>query len=388
MKPFKLLGAILLIAGTTIGAGMLALPVILSFAGFFPSLLLFLVVWLVMLASAWFLLDVNLALPGEANFISMAERSLGKIGKWLTWLFYLLLLYSLTAAYIAASAPLFGHAISFATGKAVPNALSYFILPVLFAGFVYLGTKGVDLINRFLMVGLIIAYGMLVMFMPPYIQPAFLLHSDFPQLKLAITVLFTSFGYHIVIPSLTTYLEHNKKHLRIAILAGSLIPLVVYIVWQLMVLGSVPLEVLKTAWEKGESATVPLAAVLKNPAISMAAPFFSFFAIVTSFLGVALSLSDFLTDGLKLKKTWEGKWIAIAATFAPPLVFVFTYQKGFYLALTHAGTIVAILLGIIPALMARTLKHHHLYKTIWGKTLIFLVLILCCAVIVFDFIPN
>jgi tyrosine-specific transport protein len=388
MKAFKLLGAILLIAGTTIGAGMLALPTILSLAGFFPSLLLFLVVWLMMLASAWFLLDVNLALPGEANFISMAERSLGKIGKWLTWLFYLLLLYSLTAAYIAASAPLFGQAISFVTGWSMPYVLSYFILPILFAGFVYLGTKGVDLINRFLMIGLIIAYGLLVMFVPPYIQPKLLFHSDFPQLKLAVTVLFTSFGYHIVIPSLTTYLEHDKKSLRIAILAGSLIPLVVYIIWQLIVLGSVPLEALQKAWERGEAATVPLAQVLKNPAISLAAPFFSFFAIVTSFLGVALSLSDFLTDGLRLKKTWEGKWIAIGATFAPPLVFVFTYQRGFYLALEHAGTIVAILLGIIPALMARTLKHHHLYKTVWGKTLIFCVIVLCCAVIVFDFIPR
>ena len=379
MKNLKLLGAILLIAGTTIGAGMLALPVILSLAGFFPSLVLLFIVWLIMGLSAWFLLDVNLAMPGETNFISMAEKRLGKMGKWLTWVFYLLLLYSLTAAYISASAPLFDQAIDKLLGWQVPYTLSNFILPVLFVGFIYLGTKGVDLINRVLMIGLIAAYFVLVIFVPSHVQPQFLLHSDLSKLKLAVTVLFTSFGYHIVIPSLTTYLKHDKKQLRIAIIAGSLVPLVVYIVWIAMVIGSVPLDLLQATWEKGESATVPLAQILQNPTISMAASFFSFFAIVTSFLGVALSLSDFLIDGLKLKKTWDGKWIAMAITFAPPLVFVFTCQKGFYLALERAGTIVAILLGIIPALMAWTLKRKHLYKV-----LILLVILLCGAVIAID----
>jgi len=380
----KVLGATLLIAGTTIGAGMLALPVITAFAGFFPSLLLMLFVWLVMLSTAFFFLDVNLAVRGEPNLISMAGRTLGKTGKAFTWIFYLLLLYSLTAAYIAAGAPLFKQAILYATGYEISDAVARFILPIFFAGFIYLGTIGVDWINRLLMVGLVVSYFLLVMFVPPYIQPQLYSHVDFPALKLAVTVVFTSFGFHIVIPSLTTYLDHNAKQLKIAILVGSTIPLIVYILWQLIVLGAVPLDALQQAWARGDSATTPLAAIVQSPFIARAAQFFSFFAIVTSFLGVALSLSDFLTDGFKLKKSWEGRLIAIAVTFAPPLFFVFAYQRGFYLALQHAGALVAILLGILPAMMAWTLKEHRFYRTGLGRALLIAVILVSVSVIFFD----
>ena len=42
MNLGRLLGGILLVAGTAIGAGMLALPVSTGLAGFYPSLFLFL----------------------------------------------------------------------------------------------------------------------------------------------------------------------------------------------------------------------------------------------------------------------------------------------------------------------------------------------------------
>ena len=58
--------------------------------------------------------------------------------------------------------------------------------------------------------------------------------------------------------------------------------------------------------------------------------FFSFLCnCSTSFLGVTLSLSDFLTDGFKIKKSWEGRLMACLLTFIPPLIFVLTYQRGF-----------------------------------------------------------
>src|SRR3990167_3208262 len=103
MKINHFFGGILLISGTTIGAGMLALPVMTAFVGFFPSILIFSVCWLFMLMSAYFFLDVNLTFKGEANFISMVQSTVGKWGKIFSWIVYLLLLYSLTAAYISAS---------------------------------------------------------------------------------------------------------------------------------------------------------------------------------------------------------------------------------------------------------------------------------------------
>src|SRR5579871_4493598 len=102
-KKSRLLGGILLVSGTTIGAGMLAIPVVTSFGGFFPSFALLFFCWIFFFLTAWLLLDVNLASPGDVNLISMVGRSLGPIGKAICWITYLLLLYSLTAAYIAGS---------------------------------------------------------------------------------------------------------------------------------------------------------------------------------------------------------------------------------------------------------------------------------------------
>src|SRR3972149_458434 len=82
----KLLGGIFIVAGTTIGAGMLALPVSTAFGGFFPAFLLFFLCWLIMLATSFFFLDVNLSLKGEPNFIFMAGKTLGKGGKVVNWI--------------------------------------------------------------------------------------------------------------------------------------------------------------------------------------------------------------------------------------------------------------------------------------------------------------
>ncbi len=381
-------GAILLISGTTIGAGMLALPVVTSFSGFLPSTLVFLFIWALMLVTAYFFLDVNLSVKGEPNLISMAGRTMGLPGKTVSWIFYLLLLYALLAAYIAASAPLFARGVQYILGWDLPCWLPPFFLPIVFGTVIYFGTKGVDYANRLLMLGLVLSYVLIVLFVPAHIESANFTHVDFAASLLSIPIVLTSFGFHIIIPSLTTYLEHNKKLLKKALLIGSLIPFVIYIIWQVLVLGVVPLSLLSQAWVEGASATDPLAQVLGMGWIKVAARFFSFFAIVTSFLGVSLSLSDFLKDGCKLKKTWEGRLFAYGLTFIPPIVFVFTCRRGFYLALEYAGAFVAILLGVIPAAMAWKLKGHPFYSCWKGKALIILVILVCLSLVLVDIVEK
>lgn len=367
------LGGILLVSGTTIGAGMLAMPVLTSFTGFFPSILIFFICYFVMLATAYFLLDVNFSLAGEVNFVSMADKTLGLFGKVVAWVFYLLLLYSLTAAYIAASAPVFQEGILKITGINLPLWSTYFCLPVIFGGFVYLGTFGVDLVNRFLMVGLGITYLLLVAFLPGEIHVDYLMHVDPKASFIAFPVVITSFGYHIIIPSLTTYMQHSRVQLRRTLLLGSLLPLVIYIIWQIVILGVVPLigeNSLFFAWKNGLSATQPLSKIVKSDLIGGAAHFFSFFAVITSFLGVSLSLSDFLTDGFKIRSGWKGRVIAILLTFTPPLIFLFVSARGFIIALQYAGACVAVLLIFLPSLMAWQLKSPKFYQTIKGRALL------------------
>lgn len=384
----RLVGGILLVSGTAIGAGMLALPVISSFGGFLPSFFLLAICWVFLYITSLLLLDVNLAFPGEVNLITMAGRTLGTFGKVLTWITYLLLLYSLTAAYIAGSAPLFLQALHYLTGYSVPNWVGPFPLLILSGFFVYLGTQVVDWVNRLLMFGLIFTYILLVAFLPFHIELSLLQHIDIKAMWIAVPVLITSYGFHIIIPTLTTYLNHDKKKLRLTLFIGSLIPFIVYALWELLILGVVPLDGeqgLITAYNNGETSVVPLSSILQNSWISAIGSSFSFFAIITSFLGVSLSLSDFLSDGFHMKRFSLGREFACLLTFIPPLIFVLAYPHGFILALQFAGIFVAILLCILPALMAWKLPA---YQTSSKRMLLIAVIIISLLIIGLDILEE
>jgi len=352
MKENRLIGGILLVTGTAIGAGMLAIPVVSAFGGFFPSFALLFLCWLFFFFTAWVLLDVNLACRGDVNLISMVGRWLGPLGKAVCWITYLLLLYSLTAAYIAGSAPLFHNAIHFATGWNFPSWTGPLPLLFLFGIFVYLGTRSVDRVNRLLVIAMSLTYVLLISLLPPHVQSSLLFHYDLQAMWIAVPVLFTSYGFHIIIPTLTTYLHHDVKKLRLSIFFGSLSAFLFYSIWDFFILSIVPFGGLVSAWHQGETGTFALSFIITTPWIGILARFFSFFAILTSFLGVSLSLSDFLADGLKIKRYKWGRELACLLTFIPPLLFVYAYPNGFILALQYAGVCVAIVLCILPALMA------------------------------------
>lgn len=378
-------GGILLVAGTSIGAGMLALPVISGFGGFFPSLWLLAFCWLFLFTTAFLLLEVNLATPGEPNMISMTGRTLGMWGKGLCWVTYLLLLYSLLAAYLSGASPLVLEMVAGSTGVHLPAWSGPLILLMLFGVFVYLGTRLVDWVNRILMIGLVLTYFILLAFLPEHVEFSLLKHSDPRAVWIALPLLFTSYGFHIVIPSLTTYMEHDRKKLIWTILIGSAIPFLVYVVWEFLVLGIVPLSGLISAWETGQSSATPLVTILGGRWLASAIQGFSFFAILTSFLGVSLSLSDFLADGLKMKRYTWGREFSCLLTFVPPLIFVYAYQRGFILALHFAGIFVAILLCILPALMAWKLPS---YKTAIKRALLAGIVLFSFFIIVLDVMEH
>src|SRR5262249_6803917 len=143
--------------------------------------------------------------------------------------------------------------------------------------------------------------------------------------------------------------------LRWTIFIGGLIPLLIYTLWELVALGILPVEGrfgIREGYLEGSNGATLLADYLKSPSISWIARLFSIFAIVTSFLGVALSLNDFLADGFKIKKDRKGKILLYALTFLPPL-FVVLYEPSIFIsALIYAGAFgVVLLLGILPILM-------------------------------------
>lgn len=352
----KFIGGILLIVGTSIGGGMLALPVSTAEVGFTNSVFFLIMCWLIMTVGALLILEVNLRLPSGSNMVSMAKSTLGLPGQVIAWITYLFLLYTLLAAYISGGSDVLGGILEKAHIN-LPSWFTSFMFTAIFSLVVYAGIRAVDYVNRGLMFGKLGIYALLVVIISPHVDVSSLSGGSLRAITGSLMILVTSFGFASIVPSLREYFNDDTKTLRKVILLGSLIPLTCYILWDAVIMGVVQREGREglIALMTNDHATSGLTNALSNAVNSQwITGFFGFFTsicMVTAFLGVSIGLFDFLADGLALKKSGiQGKW-TLALTFVPPLVVVLV-NPGIYLhALSYAGICCVILLLLLPAIM-------------------------------------
>jgi tyrosine-specific transport protein len=359
----RVLGSILLISGCCIGAGMLGLPSHTAEVGFFLSTVLFVLCWAFMLVTGLLLVEVNLGCAKEGNLMSMAEKTLGKGAKIGVALLFGFLFYSLMVAYSSGSGLILKDSFYTLTHIHITLSQASFLFVLFTALFVWVGTKACDNLNRVLMVGLALTYSAILFLCADEINPKLLTYVDTRSLLFTVPVMIVSFGYHNLIPSLTSYLKSRPKAILQAIAIGSAIPLFVYIAWDAMVLGLVPAELFIVSQEDGGLITQALRHADVTGTVFQIMQMFSFFAIVTSFLGVALSFVDFIIDGLKLKKTPLQRFIATVIALLPPYLFSLGSPKLFLRALDIAGGFGASLLfGVIPVLMVVEGRRKKLWE--------------------------
>lgn len=350
------LGGILLIVGTSVGAGVLALPIATAQLGFWGAAGFYVLCWIFMTIGALCILEANLSAGFGTNMITMSEMFLGPIGKGLVWITYLILFYALTASYLSGAAAWVKEYFSYLNIE-LPTQISALISTLGILLIIVSGIRFTDWINRLLTIGLFVSFFILSGITLNHIEPTRLFSETFEFLVSPLPLIITAFGYAIVVPTLANYLHGRTKQLYGVILIGSAIPLVIYLLWEMIILGTLPLtgEVsLLSIQNSGHPATeLPkqLDLQLHHPGITLAMSYFSVFALFSSILGVCISLFDFLADGLQIKKNKAGKTFLALITFMPPLVFVYFFPSGFSLALSFAGIFVSLLLGIFPALM-------------------------------------
>lgn len=389
----KLIGGILLIVGTSIGAGMLALPVAAAEVGFPGALALLVLCWFVMTAGAFLLLEVNLWLPQNTNIISMAKATIGPIGQAIAWITYLLLLYSLLCAYIAGGSDLFQRLLA-NKGVAIQPWLASLLFTFIFGCVVYLGIRSVDYLNRGLMFVKMGAYFLLVVLLMPFVSLDLLAETQISGLTSAavVTVTITSFGFAIIVPSLRIYFGGNVKKLKTAIIIGSAIPLLCYIAWDIAIMGVLPLngDGSLSSILQSKNSTSDLITTLNSATSTASIAFFTklfiSICVLTSFLSVALCLTDFLADGLKQEKTGLSGLFIQLVTFIPPLMIVLFFPGAFIKALQYAGIYCVILLILLPAWMAWAGRYQRLFKGNFrlkgGKALLVLLMLFGSLVII------
>ncbi|TAL62020.1 MAG: tryptophan/tyrosine permease [Legionella sp.] len=352
----RFIGGVLLIVGTSIGGGMLALPVGNAATGFWQSSLFLFICWAFMTVGAFYILEANLYLPRGKHMVSMADATLGKYGLLTAWISYLFLLYTLLSAYISGGADVLNSLLA-KIHLHLPDWQATSLFTLIFGLVVYGGIRPVDYVNRALMFGKLAVYVLLVFLISPHVNVEHFQHGELKYISSSIMLLITSFGFAIIVPNLREYFNDDIPTLKRVIFIGSLIPLICYLAWDAVIMGTIPavgsngLESLMQNPHTTSALAASLSERVQNPIISAFFNLFTSICMLTAFLGVSLCLYSFLADGLKMREEGKHGLGLFLLTFAPPLLIVIYYPGAYIHALSYAGAFCIVLLLLLPALM-------------------------------------
>lgn len=363
------IGSVFFIIGIEVGAGILALPILVANIGFPLATVIMIISWALMTYTALLVCEANLALEDGISFAGMAKKLLGTYGQTIVWISFLLLLYMIIVAYISAA----GSAISSIT--TINEYLAILIFVILLGILVIIGITAVDWVNRILLSIKLFLLLFVCFLLLSKINLAHLTTSYINGIAVftALPVFVTSFTSHLIIPPLRTYLHSNAKVIARVFIVGSVIPLILYLLWVIGIVGLIPFtgeNSFTLIFAKGTHANIGdilnlVKANLDNKIIYAVISSFSNISVATSFLGVSLALFHFLIDGFKLNKlsVINKNIIASLLTFCIPLMIIYFFPNIFIKALGYVGLCCAVLLVIIPFFMIRKLKlQGHVFK--------------------------
>jgi tyrosine-specific transport protein len=371
--------AVALIAGTTIGAGVLALPNVSFPVGFLPSTIGLLVGWLSMLVSSLLIAEVSTNLVRQdkefegKSYLSMISELLGRQGELACVALYIVLHYALLVAYDAGAGDVISRAFGIGEGTSVA---AFSVIMGAICGFG--SEKLVAFVNNAFFVVVILAFFGLLALGLPAVQPSNLVDTFHPELLInALPVMVLAFVHHNVIPTVSRQLGYDKKKLQKAILFGTAIPFAMFLLWNVVVLGIGPIASIDSTEPFTDRSSFDTVGVLasagggENGGIvaTELAEVFSTAALVTSFIGFFIGLSDFLKDyigdalqGDKNKSITTTSSIAYDAAVAiavtaPSAGIAILNPSIFVSALDIAGTYGTTLLFLmVPALMSLVMR--------------------------------
>ncbi len=360
-QPGSILGSTALIAGTTVGAGILALPAVTLPSGVVPSTVLLIAVWLYALVSGLLIAEVTLntmRLVGRPSLglLTMIERTLGTLGARVAGGAYLFLHYALLVAYVAQGGEILVSAVEKVLGmqNILPAWVGTTAFTLLFGGIMYLGRERfVEKLNSAFVAIVLASFLGLLLLGTTHLNTSSFSFQDWSALPPAVSVMFVALFYHNVVPTVVAQLEGDARKIRQSIFIGSAIPLVMFLAWNAVILGSVSPDMVHGT-SGGETVFDPLQMLRSGGAgewLGVLVSIFSEFAIVTSFIGFVYGLLDFFKDISASNEPFKRLPLYSLILF-PPMSLGVLNPRVFLTALDYAGTFsVSVLGGIIPALM-------------------------------------
>lgn len=384
----SLLGGTMIIAGTMIGGGMIAIPIATSGIWFYRSLLILIYSWFCMTCSGLMLVEANIHYPQGASFDTMVKDLLGKNWNLITGITITFVLYTLVYAYITVGGDITNDILKGTTGIDFPTQIGGFTFCIVLAVCVWISTKVIDRLSTILIIAMVISFiGMSTGLLKniSFENLSNIIHPEtdvdyWKYIFYALPVCVTSFCFHGTAPSITAYYNRDGKRIQNAILWGSLIAFAVYTLWLTSVQGNLPRTDFLDIHNSDNEVRSMIDKINIDSSTSFMGDlidFFTYVAIISSFLGASLGLFDYLADLFNIKNTRFGRLKTALITFLPPLVCALFYPYGFVTAIGYVGFAAAIWSIIVPALMvlkSRKKFPNGSYKVFGGKFLVYFII--------------
>jgi tyrosine-specific transport protein len=378
-------------AATIVGAGILALPVVASEAGFLPLATMIIALAGVSVLSGLYIAESVLADKEGSHLPALARQWLGPWGSAAMLIGIAIYVYGALIGYLAAGGQVF---YSLSHG-AIPVWLGTLIYFVIGTAILHGGIVLISRVNTYLMWAMLVLLGVVMGMAVPHIQVHLMQRTGWSSILDVFGVVLFSFLGHSVLPSIASSLE-DKRQIAKVIAAGLAVPCVLYLLWSLVVLGAVPVSSelrhsLSGARTAGHPATIPLGFVVGGSVILLGNAFAAL-STLTSYTGLGVSLKDSYQDVATYRRRSVPGWALTALVALPPLVVALLKPDAFVRTLDIAGTFGGgLFVGILPVLIVLRMRRREAsqeFRTPGGNALALIVMTVYVAGMLYTLVSR
>ncbi len=328
LSRHKILLAIATLVGTIVGAGILAVPYVVAQSGF-----LFGFIITIMLGLAFLLLnlmtgEIVLRTHKQHQLTGYAEKYLGRWGK-------RLMMFSMVfGTYGALTAYLIGEGESLRAIFSWGNPLWYSIVFFIVAAFIiYRGVKAAGKAELVLIGILLLIVVLIGIFSYQNVQMSNLRYLNWAKFFAPYgVILFALMGMPSV-PEMQEVLEQEKNKMKKAIVIGSIIPIVLYLLFAFIVVGLIGLENFELLEPNQKIATVALS-IYSSPILGIFANIIAVLSMFTSFLTLSIALAETYEYDYAFPRS-----AALLLTFSVPLLITLFSLSTFIPIIAITGAI-------------------------------------------------
>lgn len=332
----KFWAAAFTLAGTMIGAGILGLPYVFSKSGFLIGLGWLLFLGGILIFVQLCLGEVILRTKGEHQLAGLAEKYLGKWGKNIMFFAMIFGVYSALLAYLIGEGQSFSRLFTGGLDYALYFGIGFWVIMTLL---LREGLKGLKKVETWGVLVIIFIILLMLGWYFPQIEMSNVSYTDFSFVFLPFgIVLFALLGFS-ALPELKREIRGSEKNMKKAIIIGSLISIILYIIFSFVFVGVLGKNVTEVATLSfGNFITV-----------------LGVFTMLTSYFVLSFALKDMFDFDFNISKISNFLFVSIF----PLILYIFISVFGllsFVKILGLGGVVGGGLAGILILLMNKKAK--------------------------------